>query len=79
MINDSRRDCWRGLNCAMHLAEIIHCDEHIHHRARLCPISHPVGGVSDADLAHLHTLASVATDYRGQRPLPQTFWAKLYP
>src|SRR5689334_9914453 len=35
-----------------------------------------VGGVSDADSAQLPTLVSVATQYRGQRPLPQTSCAK---
>src|SRR6478735_8932090 len=43
---------------------------------RLCTKSHSVGGVSDADLAQLHTLVNVAAHYRGQRPLPQTFCAK---
>ena len=42
----------------------------------LCTKSHFVGGVSDADLAQLHTLVSVATHDRGQRRLPQTYCAK---
>src|SRR6188768_1187962 len=42
---------------------------------RLCTKSRFVGGVSGADLAHIHTLASVASHNRGHRPLPQTFGA----
>ena len=43
---------------------------------RLRKKSNFVGGVSNADLAQLHTLVSVVAHYRGQRPLPQTFCAK---
>ena len=41
-----------------------------------CTKSHFVGGVSDADLAQLHTLVDLENHDRGRRPLPQTFCAK---
>jgi hypothetical protein len=67
---------WPSLpTCMRPIAGAIRCGSGIQLLVWLCTKSHFVGGVSDADLAQLHTLVSVAARYRGQRPLPQTFCA----